>query len=394
METLEEALERKDKLYARLKEVRALLNTLTDADERRRQTERARILREMYNEALEACERLRPTEAKRHKATPKKALSANGVGFDFFERCGTAWADIQGYTWTELGRAAQGASARQAAYLTRALTAAMASLTERQREILLLRYREGLSLTEIGQRLGIHRSSVCRCARQGLQRLEACILASLQARECQEAEGFDFLRFAGRTDVLTDRQREYLYLLLTDGVTMAEIARYLRTGRSTISRGNRRVVERLSAVAEGLAAQPSSSKPRKEDWVHKPEGEIAAELSLSPATYYRLVCRDQAVGDLPRLAYEILRLGDLPTAEIARRLGLSEGTVRTYRRRFRGADVSALPEPEPYIPSPRPDRRTDLRGLLSRTAAGNTIGDRIDAETYNKMMMAACRGRR
>ena len=269
----------------------------------------------------------------------------------------------------------------------------MASLTERQREILMLRYREGLSLAEIGRRLGVHKSSVCRCAKQGLKRLETCILANLQARECQEAEGFDFLRFAGSTDVLTDRQREYLYLLLTDGVTMAEIARYLRTRRSTISRGNRRVVERLSAVAEGLAAQPSSSKPRKEDWVHKPEGEIAAMLGISPAAYYRLVCRDQAVGDLPRLAYEILRLGDLPTAEIARRLGLSEGTVRTYRRRFRGTDVSSLPEPEPYNPAPRPDRRTDLRGLMSRTAVGNTIGDRIGAETYQKMMAAACRGR-
>lgn len=393
METLEEALERKDKLYSRLKEVRALLNDLTDADERRRQTERARILREMYNEALEACERLRPTEAKRHKAQPKKTVSADGVGFDFFERCGTAWADIEGYTWTALGQAAQKATGRQAAFLTQALTAAIASLTERQREILMLRYREGLSLAEIGRRLGVHKSSVCRCAKRGLQHLEACILASLQARECQEAEGFDFLRFAGSTDVLTDRQREYLYLLLTDGVTMAEIARYLRTGRSTISRGNRRVVERLSAVAVGLATQPSSSKPRKEDWEHKPEREIAAMLGISPSVYYRLVCRDQSVGGLPRLAYEILRLGDLPTAEISRRLGLSDGTVLAYRRRFRGTDVSDLPEPEPYNPAPRPNRRADLRGLLSRTAGGSTIGDQIGAETYQKMMAAAHRGR-
>lgn len=392
METLEEALERKEKLYARLKEVRALLGTMTDADERRRQTERARILRDMYNEALETCERLRPTEAKRHRTPPKKTVSADGVGFDFFERCGTAWADIQGYTWTELGQAAQEASGRQAAYLTRALTAAMASLTERQREILLLRYREGLSLSEIGRRLGVHKSSVCRCARQGLQRLETCILASLQARECAEAEGFDFLRFAEATDVLTERQREYLYLLLTDGVTLGEIARYLKTETSTISRGSRRIAERLAAVGEGLAERPSASRPRREDWAGRPEGEIAAALGLSPAVYYRLVCRGQTVGGLPRLAYEVLRLGDLPAAETARRLGLSEGTVRAYRRRYRGVDVSALPAPEPYRPAPRPDRRADLRGLLSRTAGGSTIGDSIDAETY-QMMMAASRGR-
>ena len=163
-------------------------------------------------------------------------------------------------------------------------------------------------------------------------------------------------------------------------------------GNSTISRGSRRIAERLAAVAEGLAERPSASRPRREDWAGRPEGEIAAMLGISPAVYYRLVCRGQTVGGLPRLAYEVLRLRDLPAAQAARRLGLSEGTVRAYRRRYRGVDVSALPAPEPYRPAPRPDRRADLRGLLSRTAGGSTIGDSIDAETY-QMMMAASRGR-
>ena len=106
---------------------------------------------------------------------------------------------------------------------------------------------------------------------------------------------------------------------------------------------------------------------------------------------YRQFC-DQVLDQVPRLTARARALDGLPTAEIARRLGLSEGTVRAYRRRFQGTDVSALPEPESYTPAPRPDRRADLRGLLSRTAGGSTIGDSIDAETY-QMMMAASRGR-
>ena len=303
------------------------------------------------------------------------------MGFDFFERCGTVWADIQE------------ATARQADFLVQALRRSMAALTPLQLEVIMARYRDGLSLAEIARRRDCQRSTVCRVAKQALKKLERGVLAALQARECAEAEGFDFLRFAEATDVLTERQREYLYYLLSDGVTMAEIGAYLGVDRSSVKRGGDQIAGRLSAVAPALPAAPAARRPRREDWEGRSEGEVAAALGIAPAAYYRLACRDQPVGDLPRLAYEVLRLGDLTISQCARQLGMSESSVRAYRRRYRGVDVSALPEPELYTPAPRRRSQADLRGLLSRSrgAGGGTIGDSVDARTYQRMMEVASR---
>lgn len=388
-----EAVVQKDKLYSRIKEVRALLEGCTDGGERLRQTERLRILRDMYRDACAQVDSLRPPQERRRKAPRRQTIHTGTVGFDFFERCGTVWADIQGTTWSELGRQAQEATARQADFLVQALRRSMAALTPLQLEIIMARYRDGLSLAEIARRRDCQRSTVCRAAKQALKKLERGVLAALQARECAEKDGFDFLRFAEATDVLTERQREYLYYLLSDGVTMAEIGAYLGVDRSSVKRGGDQIADRLSAVAPALPAAPAARRPRREDWEGRSEGEVAAALGIAPAAYYRLACRDKPVGDLPRIAYEVLRLGELSAAQAARRLGLSPDTVRAYRRRYRGVDVSTLPEPEPYTPAPRRRSQADLRGLLSRSreAGGGTIGDSVDARTYQRMMEVASR---
>ena len=228
--------------------------------------------------------------------------------------------------------------------------------------------------------------------RTGLERLERCILAALQAGDCAGPEGFDFLRFAEGTDVLTERQREYLYFLLTDGASMGEIARYLGMERSTMSHGSARVEANLAAVRPGLAGERAARKVDRSEWADKSEKEIAAMLGLTPAAYYRHCCRGETVGGIPRLAYEVLRLGDIPAAEAARRLGLSAGTVRKYRRQYAGVDVSELDTPERYEPRARRREAPDLRRLLSE-GRGNTIGDAVDGETYRRMMtMAQGRG--
>ena len=226
----EEAVAQKDKLYSRIKEVRSLLEHCRSGGERLRQTERLRILRDMYRDACAQVDSLRPPQERRQKAPKRQTIHTGTVGFDFFERCGTVWADIQGTTWSELGRQAQEATARQADFLVQALRRSMAALTPLQLEVIMARYRDGLSLAEIARRRDCQRSTVCRVAKQALKKLERGVLAALQARECAEAEGFDFLRFAEATDVLTERQREYLYYLLSDGATIAERGPALRGG--------------------------------------------------------------------------------------------------------------------------------------------------------------------
>ena len=344
----------------------------------------------MYRDACAQVDALRPPNERRQKAPRNRVVHTDHIGFDFFERCGAVWSDIEGTTWSELGTQVQHTTAHQADFLTHALRSSMAALTPMQFEVLMARYQDGMNLEEIAKQRNINRSTVCRVAKQALRKLERGVIAAMQVRECVTKEGFDFLRFAEATEVLTDRQREYLYFLLTDGATMGEIARYLRTAKSTVSRGNRRITERLSAVAAGLLERPSVSKVRREEWINVPEGEIAAMLGISPSVYYRHICRGQMVEDLPRLAYEILRLKDLSVSDAARQLGVSDSTIRAYRKRYQNLDVSSFPEPEPYTPTPRRRAHSDLRSLLSRNRVpGPSIGDSLDARTYQRMMEVA-----
>lgn len=48
-------------------------------------------------------------------------------------------------------------------------------VTPRQRELLLLYYEEGLNMREIGERLGLDRSSISRTIKRGEARLRRCL---------------------------------------------------------------------------------------------------------------------------------------------------------------------------------------------------------------------------
>lgn len=48
-------------------------------------------------------------------------------------------------------------------------------VTEKQRETLLLYYSEGLNMREIGARLGVDKSTVCRNIQRGERRLRRCL---------------------------------------------------------------------------------------------------------------------------------------------------------------------------------------------------------------------------
>lgn len=48
-------------------------------------------------------------------------------------------------------------------------------VTPRQRDVLLLYYAKGLNMREIGQKLGVDKSTVSRTIKRGEQRLERCL---------------------------------------------------------------------------------------------------------------------------------------------------------------------------------------------------------------------------
>ena len=359
MTAYEEALAQKDKLCGKLRELRAKLEETRDSCQRMDLEDRRKLLRDMYRDACYQAERLRPAREKRYRGA-RTTVRTGSVSWDFFERCGTAWSDIEGAAWSELREDAEGAGEKN--FLLEALRSAMDSLTDAQRDCLLA-YEAGLTQEEIAWRRGTCRATISRNIRRGLKRLENCIVASLQARACAGPDGFDFLRFAETTDVLTERMREYLYLILTDPVKKIEIARYLRVNRGSLYVSSRRIEANLSTVRPGIPPPPASGNiVCRSEWMGKPEKELAARLGLSPAAYYRWACRGETVGGIPRIAYEVLRLGGLPAREAARRLGMSAQTVQKYRRKYAGVDISALAEPERYVPRQR--EKPDLRRLL------------------------------
>lgn len=386
---LAEAQGERDKIYQRLKEARTAVSGATDPGERMRQTQRAKILRDMYREACDRVERLRPPEAKRRKAPKRSIVSTDcGVRWDFLERSGLVWADLEGYTWNTLGRLQEGADAHQGRLLSQLLARAWGALTDRQRHYLSLCLGEKQSISQAAAGAGVSKGAVSRVVRAGLRRLEAAVIASLVAMDCvDEEDAFDVSRWAEVSGALTERQREYLYYLLTDGASMAMIAGQLQVNKSTVSRTNERIVGRMAQAGPELPGKRPRRCVRRSDWRCRGEEEIAAELGISPGTFYRHICRHKPVGDVPRFAYECLMRRHLPAEEAARELGCRPQTVRKYWTQYAHVDVSALPVPAAYRPVRRRQEAPDLRRLLTRAAdAEGTIGAAISAETYSKML--------
>lgn len=389
-EKLRELEEEKRKIYARMKNVRELIQSTTDSDERRRQTERLKILRDMYRNLVDQIEMIRPPEEKRRKAPPRRMVSSAAAGFDFFERCGSVWSDLEGRTWNEFSAIIESGSANQAAFLMRALSSAMLSLTERQAQFIIEYYSTGTKMVDIAARAGITGSAVSRTIQRGLKRIESYIVASLKVREYLGDDGFDFMGFANSTDILTERQREMLYFMLTDQTTMVEIANYLVLSKSAVSRTWQRIVGNLANVRTDIPDTPAAHKVAKRDWINKSEKEIAKRLGISPAVYFRNICRNERIGPYSRYVYEVLRLrGEMTAAEAAKFLGVHIATVNKYWRMYPNFDPSEFPVPEPYSPARiREEKSVNVRRLLHNAAptSGNTIGDSIDSETYRKLM--------
>ena len=383
---LAEALAEKDRIYQRLKEVRSALCACSDGGERLRQAGRLKILRDMYREALERCVRLRPPEQKR-RAPPRKIIRADGLTWDFFERSGAVWSDLEGRTWNSLGQLAEEADANGMRLLLRLLQEGTAALTERQQLYIAKCFVEKKSISQAAEEMGVNRATVSRVVRAGLKRLEDHVVSCLYALECVEGDTFDHLRWAAGSGALTERQRELLYYLLSDA-TMEQIARHLDVRRSTVSRTGDRIGERIGAAGEALAEKRPSRVVRRRDWVGRSEDEIAAGLGIAPGTYYRCVCRKRPVGGIPRFAYECLRRREMDAAAAARELGCRPETVRRYWRQYGDVDVSKLAAPPEYRPAPvRRRQDLDLRRLLSAAAAGEgTIGAAVDGETYRKLL--------
>ena len=386
-DALGDALEEKRKIYQRLKEVRALVDAATDSTERMRQTERLKILRDMYREACDRCERLRPEQEKK-RAAPKKEIHSGGVSWDLFERSGAVWSDLEGYTWNTLGKLEEEADAHGARLLEALLARGGATLTEKQRYYIGRCFGEKKTIAQVAAEEGVNKSTVSRVVKSGLKRLEDAVVSSLYALECIDGETFDHMRWAESTETLTERQREFLYFLLSKDASLGMIADKLDLNKSTVSRTNGRIVDRMATAAPILPEMRPKRVVCRSEWRNRTEDEIAAMLGISKGAYYRNVCRKRPVGSISRFAYECLARKGQDVKAVARELGCLPETVKKYWRLYSDVDITQFETPEEYKPAAVQRRENiDLRRLLSNAASGEgTIGAAISAETYRKMI--------
>ena len=388
-EQLEQARQQKSTLYSRMKQANADLLTATDPAERRSQRERLRLLRDMYKEACAEVRRLEggctsevQKTGKSGKKPPTRMESVMACGALWSDLEGVTWSQAEGMHWNDLPSAGTGRQMQQIQELVRT---AMSMCTELQLRYLNAYYSERLTLEEIGERYGVDTSTVSRTLKRGRARIEQYVTAKLLLGRCVDGNGqFDYMKFLNSARILTERQKEMVYLILAKDTSYRDIADYLERTPSTVWRTAERVEEKLGALAVQVDTHWSAVKVERKDWTSRSEKQLAEDLGLSPAFYYRVVRRGERMDGLPLLYCIILRrlrAGE-SVEHTARELGCSKVLVKRVRRHF-----GHLPLPdfrEDY--HPKAVRRTRLPdNPLVMLGGGDAIIDRIDAATYAEL---------
>lgn len=378
--SIEQARQEKRELYSRWKQAGQAALDAREGAERRRQQEQARLLREMYQES---CQRLRRLEGTAD--APKKKRSAQ---VDVNVNCGAVWADLEGVTWRKLeGRAWSelpvSGSGRQMRQIGQLVRAAAGLCSPAQLECLNAYYGEGLTLEEIGQRRGVDESTVSRTLKRARERVERYVTAKLLLGRCVDGKGrFDYMRFLNSTAILTERQKEMVYLILAKDTSYRDLAYWMGRTPSTVQRTAGRAEEKLGALAVEVDAGRSAVTVERRDWAGRSEKQLAQELGLSPAFYYRVVRRGECADGVPLLHCAVLNrlaAGESP-AGTAAGLGCSVELVKRVRRRYGARTVSGFREDyRPEVP-----RRVRLPENPF-AAAGDAVIDRIDAATYQAL---------
>ena len=387
MTMLEEYQETRDKLRGKLGETRSALAATTDRSERQRLRQREAILLDMLREQNDVIRQLKAREPRKPKPKP---VQTDALTWDFFERSGACWSDLEGTTWQQLQHLATDGTGREAGAVQQLVRQAMGSLSPVQARRMDRYFNGGETMQAISEAEGVARSTVSRCLRRALEGVERFVFARLYIQDCIAADGrFDYVRFAQNTAILTDRQLELLYIALATDEAYEGIALRLGLNRSTVCRTLSRASARLAQVSVEVERDVSAC-PLEEPGEEK---EIAEKLGLPPVFYYRFLRRGELVGGLPRYHYELLRLRDAGKSAVqaAEVLGVAERTVGKYWRQYRDVDISGLPVPtDVYRPTRRFQEaaRFDLRRALAAYcgAEEDTLLDRVDGATYRRMM--------
>ena len=265
MTQLEEFRAQMDKLKARREEYKGRLRSAGSASEREALRQKLRTYGTMIRELQEQIDHLDPPKERKARARKNRRLDIGAMSFDFFERSGACWSDLEGHSWeqVEAGDPVElGASMEQ---LQQWMAEGSERLTDRQRLYLDAYYNQGLSLERIAQEYCVTKSTVSRCVKRGLDRMQAWVDSKRLIADCADGRGgFDWTKYLSKVPVLTDRQRQLMLLVLSKWPkTQEELADKLELEKSTVSR----TLTRAGKTVQQLGAQgAATTRPEIRNW--------------------------------------------------------------------------------------------------------------------------------
>lgn len=375
MTALEENRAQLAKLQTRMKEYQVQLKAETDSQRRAALKAKISGYRAAIRDVQVQIDHLDPPAVRRARREQRKRLDIGALSFDFFERSGACWSDIEGHSWrqVEAGDFVElGAGMDQ---LQSWLAEGAQRLTGRQRLYIDAYYNRGLSLELIAQEQGVDKSTVARVIKNGITRMQEWVEAKKLIASCADGKGgFDWKRYLDQVPVLTDRQRQLMLLVLSQfPKSQAELADKLEIQKSTVCR----TLARAGRTIQRLDIRGGSplSRPEIQGWDRADKYSLAIQTGMPLYFYYRFCFRGQRVGGVSRYNYELSRRREAGVSvdETARELGLKPKTVRSAYGRLKRQCVQVG-----HIPTPK----------------DGSIGARLDPETYVKLqrLVTGCAG--
>ena len=331
MTALEENRAQLAKLQARMKEYQVQLKEEPDPQHRAALKAKISTYRAAIRDVQVQIDHLDPPAVRKARREQRRRLDIGALSFDFFERSGTCWSDIEGHSWqqVEAGDFVElGAGMDQ---LQSWLAEGAQRLTDRQRLYIDAYYNQGLSMELIAQEQGVDKSTVARVIKNGMARMQEWVEAKKLITSCADGKGgFDWQRYLAQVPVLTDRQRQLMLLVLSRfPKTQEELAGKLELERSTVSR----TLSKAGRTIRKLETPPGvpDTRPHIRDWAHATPISLAEQTGMGLGFCYRYCFRGRDGDGLTRYQRELLRRrqAGLSARETAEQLGIKVKTVRS-----------------------------------------------------------------
>lgn len=366
MTQLDELKASKELFLSKIKDYTNQLKTLQNSNQRLSLKSKITAYRSAVRDIQTQIDYLDPPEERKARKEQRKRLDIGSLTWDWFERNGEAWSDIEGHTWQQMQDGDFTQVEGDSAKLQQWLAEGSQRLTERQRLYIDAYYNQGLSLIMIAELYGVDKSVVSRVIKNGLARMQNWVDAKKLGESCAKEAGiFDWNKYISENPVLTDRQRQLMLIALSRCPhTQTELAEKLDLKQSTV--WHTMSIAKNTIDKLNVRGGRPSELPRITNWVQSDKFSLALDTGMPLYFYYRYCFRDQKIGGVSRYNYELSRRREAGVSanDAAEELGLETKTVQSAYSKLKRQAVKVG-----HIPLPQ----------------DGTIGAHLDPETYVKL---------